>query len=535
MSYQAYSNLTSPNEVLVKIAEYVTSRGYSIVKNAVDDLNIYDMSSTDGKKLVFKSRNGEYFYILRSANGTNIFGVADESDMDNAPVDKNYTYNGIGVIISEGYSNTVRWYNQGMIPKRYKDTKALGLFMPVAVKDDSGKALNYTYTLFCNNVSSQDADTLVFTVMKENDSYRQCAHIVLGTVSKYADWTGGAFFSASATSSMIGSSWECFEHKKDADNCILPVLSSGDESNTFLRIDIDDAPSDTRGNVYWASSGTDNVTGKKLSLPIRTGDGKNGKIPNYWVLQSHDRLDWGRNVNTLNCLSINLPIYMAISRDPESLSVYSTAGYVEGVYFINTLNMQTSFTYKLNYPSNTDICQVFPQGKRRGVRGYDGISIRQEDVTSGGNSGTSSTTNSYSIMDTTTMQTLVDPSTTIPIMNINNSLTNISAYGGDSKFKDPKMTMSTILLSQPYTNFNSLVINYTEDTGDSIHTVQWTKSEFANAMSSGETFDLLKGDSTEEKGHRILFWRINPRTSSTTILSCKSQNCGIVSIIGNLN
>ena len=79
-----------------------------------------------------------------------------------------------------------------------------------------------------------------------------------------------------------------------------------------------------------------------------------------------------------------MPIYMAISRDPESLAVYSTAGYVEGVYFINTLNMQTSFTYKLNYPSNTDICQVFPQGKRRGVRGYDGISIKQDDVTSGG-------------------------------------------------------------------------------------------------------------------------------------------------------
>ena len=153
MSYQAYSNLTSPNEVLVKIAEYVTSRGYSIVKNAVDDLNIYDMASTDGKKLVFKSRNGEYFYILRSANGTNIFGVADESAMDSASVDKNYTYNGIGVIISEGYSNTVRWYNQGMIPNRYKDTKSLGLFMAVAVKDYKGKALNYSYTLFCNNVS----------------------------------------------------------------------------------------------------------------------------------------------------------------------------------------------------------------------------------------------------------------------------------------------------------------------------------------------------------------------------------------------
>ena len=128
------------------------------------------------------------------------------------------------------------------------------------------------------------------------------------------------------------------------------------------------------------------------------------------------------------------------------------------------------------------------------------------------------------------MQTLVDTSkTATPVMNINNSLTNISAYGGDTVFKDPKMTRSAILLSQPYTNFNSLVIRYTEDTGNSVHTVQWTKSDFGNAMSSGVSFDLLKGDSTN------LHWKIDPTTSSTTILSSAGQSCGIVSIVGNLS
>ena len=82
MSYLVYSNLSSPNDILTKIAEYVTSKGYSVVDNAIDDLNVYDMSSSDGKKLVFKSRSSDYFYILRSANGTNIFGVTDESTMD---------------------------------------------------------------------------------------------------------------------------------------------------------------------------------------------------------------------------------------------------------------------------------------------------------------------------------------------------------------------------------------------------------------------------------------------------------------------
>lgn len=380
MNYQAFSNLSTPDEVLVKIAEYVSSLGYTIVKNATDDLNIYDMSSTDGKKLVFKSKNGEYFFILRSANETNIFGMADENVMDNTPMETNPAINGIGAIISEGYSDVVRWYNQGMIPKAYKSSKALGLFMPVAVKNANGQALGYTYTLYCNCVMGADSETLVFTVMKENDSYRPCAHLVLGVLDKFETWTGGAFFSASATSDMVSSSWQCYEHIK-ADNfdgvASLPVLSSGGASNTFLRIDIDDAPSSTRGYIYWASSGTDNATGKRLSLPIRVGGGGNGKIPNYWLLQSKQPLDWGRNVNTLNCLSINFPLFMAVSRDPESLSVFATVGKVNGVFFINLLNMQSGCVYKLNHPSNTDICQVFPQDRRRGQYGFDGISIQQ--------------------------------------------------------------------------------------------------------------------------------------------------------------
>ena len=119
VSYQEYSNLATPNDVLLKIAEFITAKGHSVVENAIDDLNIYDMSSTDGKKLVFRSRNSEYFYILRSANGTNIFGVAHESVMGTTEPQLSSTYNGIGVIVSEGYSKTARWYNQGNIPKRY--------------------------------------------------------------------------------------------------------------------------------------------------------------------------------------------------------------------------------------------------------------------------------------------------------------------------------------------------------------------------------------------------------------------------------
>ena len=78
MAYVKYTGLNNPNEVLEKMAEYVTSRGYTIVEKVKDDLNIYDMSSIDGKKFVFMDRTDTYFIHLRTCNGINIFGNNDD-------------------------------------------------------------------------------------------------------------------------------------------------------------------------------------------------------------------------------------------------------------------------------------------------------------------------------------------------------------------------------------------------------------------------------------------------------------------------
>ena len=82
MAYVKYTGLNNPNEVLEKMAEYVTSRGYTIVEKIKDDLNIYDMSSIDGKKFVFMDRTDTYFIHLRTCNGINIFGNNDDATMD---------------------------------------------------------------------------------------------------------------------------------------------------------------------------------------------------------------------------------------------------------------------------------------------------------------------------------------------------------------------------------------------------------------------------------------------------------------------
>jgi len=422
MAYVGYTGLKTPNQILEKMVEYITAQGYIVIQPLADDLNIYDMSTSDGKKVCFMDKTATYFITLRSANGYMVFGTNDEAQMDVTTPITNSNYTGIAMTVSEGYSATKRWYNQYKAPQQINGKNIYGVFMPVHldVEYDANKvysvgdyvryngdicrctsatfdqtssqwiytwavdnskeaylATTYEYTLYCNEISSP-TDTLAFSLVRENDDYHPCTHLLYANIDKYEDWDGGALFSGSSIRARMGTDVKVYEHEITSDSYILPLLSSGAQSNTFLRIDIDEAPTEARGFIYWACSGTANETGKKLSLPIRTGLATNGKIPHYYYLQSHDRLDWGRNVNTLNCITIDMPIFAAVLVDPDALENYAAVGNITGVYCISVLNMQTAGVYEKSYPNSGILDQVFPHGKRRGYYGFDGIAISQQ-------------------------------------------------------------------------------------------------------------------------------------------------------------
>ena len=668
MSYVAYTNLKTPNEVIASMADYVTNQGYPIVQTLADDVNIYDKSSSDGKKFVFTDMNEDYFIMLRSANEVNIFGTTDDATMDITTPVVGKEYKGIGLTVGEGYSSTQRWYSQYNAPVNFKGDVVQCGWMPVSsgiedipevpnpdpvdepvpvekpeqpvypdapvaptrptnpglsnvrirninqapmdigngytdivivddlsdylgtddilficstdtntsrinanynhmpypaklgttranealvpgdsstniqqvvntygtsfsaafgppikgysyyrmfipdtyraqyladcavngqqptisntggfnytqymtASDHSGARINaavwgmtkdtynalvnglaeqaeydnpnsaiwqayntayaqyesdlanyqqmvenmnqqyqddlaayqaylqakatyeqylidkaaydayielinsiqHVYTLFCNHLTNP-TDTLTFSLVKVDAKTKlyQTTHLIVGLLQKYDEsWVGGVYFTGSATHEMVKTAYKVYLDNVTSDQYTLPVFSSSPRSNTFLRINIDEAPSTARGTILWASSGTDNVTGKRLSLPVRIpGQEYNGKIPHYEYLQSQSRLDWGRNINTLNCITVNMPLYFSVNVDPDQLNLYAAVGVVTGVFFVSTLNMQTGFCYEQSYPQSGDLCQVFPMGKRRGNYGFDGISIRQLD------------------------------------------------------------------------------------------------------------------------------------------------------------
>ena len=373
--------------------------------------------------------------------------------------------------------------------------------------------LRYKYDLYCNEVvfgESDNSSIIIFSLVKASGTYYQTTHLLVGDIIKYDTWNGGVIFSGSANRyNMIA----CNNVYSDSNKTKVtyPLLGSTDITNTYLMIS---AVRVTDG-AGWASSGTDNITGLKMSLPIRDGSVTNmtgnGVVKNYKFLQSANRLDWGKNVSVVTGSTTDLPIDISVITKPLQFNNYACVGRIYGIYFISLLNTQTAGVYGINKVISDVKCQVFPMERRRGYYGYDGISIlQQEDV---------------ELVDFDAMQELAESSSN-PIFNIKNNNTGIIAYGGNTAFKGGRVPGGSILLKNSYKVFNSLVVYFTTDTGTSKYTVTWTREDLINKMSAGVAFDLLKSHSSG------LFWNIAPSMSNDELLAGNGQNCGLIKIIG---
>lgn len=424
MAYVAYKGLKTPDEVISKIAEFIKTTDLTIVQDLVDDYDIYTASAVDGKRFAFKishsesnNKTVENVVVLRSANGTNIFGMTDDSQQqpNQSQFKKDIHYEGIGMTVGDAYSTTVTWHNQQNTPHVVKSTTVLGVFMPITTQ-----VTDISYTLYCNYLKKEEK-TLVFSVVRENTFQRQSAHLIVGNLSKYDRWHGGVYFTGSLNGSindfdMTIKAYKLFEDTYELPEAYtLPVFCQGSKGGTYLQIDIDEAPSDFRGNIHWASSFIDKSigTGKQLAVPVRNSD-SGADIPNYYYMQSKDRLDWGKNNNLLNCITVDLPIYFAVCVDPDVVQDYACCGHCYGLSYISLLNFQTGETYHIDKYNSEDLEQVFTMDKRRGWYGFDGFGVNQEIVesTNDNTSAGGTTTDTTTATSTTTNTTPSTQSTT---------------------------------------------------------------------------------------------------------------------------
>jgi hypothetical protein len=366
MAYQKYTGLADAAAILTKVSEFAASNGWTILQNCVSDLPIDGSSNSDGVLLSLKSADGTVFGQFRTADGKKIF--PSQRNDGNAY--------GIGLVASTAHTDKPAsgyWYDQPNAPKHVGTQEVLGVGIPV---NPAGG-----HTLYCNTIT-EPAPLLIVSV--ETDGVFQ--HLALGALQKIGDWDGGLILSGSRNSYNMFTASKTFD-ATTIETESVQLFSMTTNASTFLRADIDAAPL-RNPSILWASAGPNDAsnisyayTGKQLALPVKTSEVPAAKwnafIPDYSKLQSQNTIDSGRNVNTLNCITVNMNLVAYVLRDPDGLRNFSPVGYVPGTYFISMRNVAPGQMYEISYPKSGLLHQVFPYTRRRGIYGMDGFSVQQ--------------------------------------------------------------------------------------------------------------------------------------------------------------
>ncbi len=350
---------TGPTDLLLKLRDYAVNCGWTVLVES-DDLAIDGSGVIDGKRLVLQSPSRKTYASFRSATGKKIFPSQASAG------------SGLGLTCAAGFTEhpaSGLWYDQPGVTKALNQ-EVIGVGIPVHPTADQAVYFNHI---------SEPAEMIVISLEVIPGIFQ---HLAVGEAQKIGSWTGGTLYSASRNSYNMVSNFD----KASLETKSNHLFGLSLQASTFLRCDIDAAPLRVP-EVLWASGGPNSggvdsgYTGKMLALPVMNINCLTAswlpKVPHYGYLQSQNSTDTGRNVNTLNCISVNLPLAIYVQRDPDALMNFSQCGYVPGIYFISIRNVASGQVYKVNYPSSDTEYQALPQTSRGGPMGYDGIAILQ--------------------------------------------------------------------------------------------------------------------------------------------------------------
>lgn len=208
------------------------------------------------------------------------------------------------------------------------------------------------------------------------EGFFQTTHLAVCDIEPFDAYDETGFLiSGSANSLMLDKDcYKIYDDEELSDTYTRPLFGSSDKSTTFMRVY--NKEMEKRG-IFWASSGTDKLTGSSILLPVRTPQiNTNTKevIPSYEYLQADSPLSWGNNFTAVSGLTLRLTLYVCYK--DETAGGYRPVGNILNAHYVSLWNMQTAGIYNFSYPFVTTKDQVFPFGRRRGIMGFDGVSIR---------------------------------------------------------------------------------------------------------------------------------------------------------------
>ena len=208
------------------------------------------------------------------------------------------------------------------------------------------------------------------------EGFFQTTHLAVCDIEPFDAYEETGFLiSGSANSLMLDKDcYKIYDDEELSDKYTRPLFGSSDKSTTFMRVY--NKEMEKRG-IFWASSGTDKLTGSSILLPVRTPQlNTNTKevIPSYEYLQADSPLSWGNNFTAVSGLTLRLTLYVCYK--DETAGGCRPVGNILNAHYVSLWNMQTAGIYNFSYPFVTTKDQVFPFGRRRGIMGFDGVSIR---------------------------------------------------------------------------------------------------------------------------------------------------------------
>ena len=216
------------------------------------------------------------------------------------------------------------------------------------------------------------------------------------------------------------------------------------------------------------------------------------------------------DVNCLNEITTVLPVYFFVKDTPKSMGLWKYIGGTDFFGMISMYNMSTFHISQIDYPILGDryLCCAF--FKRR-VSDFVGVAIKLSNLLE---------SESSNLIGFDSMQS----NTSGKVLSVNNSDTGIMAYGGDCTFLDGTPGNSIEFTEDIY-KYDKLKIEYTDDSGNYLHTVT-IKTSYLLDNSNNGSFDLLMDNAFG------LFWLVDLTKSTGVFFSGVVQNSGLVSIKG---
>ena len=323
---------------------------------------------------------------------------------------------------------------------------------------------------------------------------------------------------------------------------VVPDANRTNRLDIFMRIDMDNAPNRKKNDVVEANPKCNMPLVYRNKLWAITIDidyyipmvcsitYSTKSLPKYESLISHDYLEKGHIVNTLNNISLLMPLWFMVHRDPEELNSYSAVSRNDVINLVSMYNICSGRIENGTFPVKEHKYQCFQMGNRRamfGMKGYNGLAFKQSEK----ESPAPPPHPNLSLLDIDAMESHKTGGS--DILNIEMP-DGTKGYGGDTRFDD--MPTGSFILKRPYTEFSSITFTFCNDGGDITDTVVWSRADLDAALAGTTVFNLLPVGSPVTWGSSPGQWNIQPFSggSTSTVFICSYQNCGLIGAMGSV-